>query len=76
MILILVDFMKKELRKVIKINGVKEENHIKFKQTTKGIWYCDGLVVYNEDITKAIDESSSAMEHVVKVLINKNSGIE
>ena len=58
------------------MNGVKEENHIKFKQTTKGIWYCDGLVVYNEDITKAIDESSRAMDDVVKVLINKNRCIE
>jgi len=58
------------------MNGVKEENHIKFKQTTKGIWYCDGLVVYNEDITKAINKASSAMEHVVRVLIDKNSGIE
>ena len=66
--------MKKELRKVIKINGVKEENHIKFKQTTKGIWYCDGLTIYNDDITKAIDESSRAMDDVVKVLINKNNG--
>ena len=56
------------------MNGVKEENHIKFKQTTKGIWYCDGLTIYNEDITNAIDESSRAMEHVVKVLINKNNG--
>ncbi len=58
------------------MNGVKEENHIKFKQTTKGIWYCDGLVVYNEDITKAINKAGGAMEHVVKVLIDKNSGIE
>jgi len=58
------------------MNGVKEENHIKFKQTTKGIWYCDGLTIYNENIATAITEAETAMEHVVKVLIDKNSGIE
>ena len=30
------------------MNGVKEEYSIKVKQTSKGIWYCDGLQVITE----------------------------
>ena len=30
------------------MNGVKEEYSLKVKQTSKGIWYCDGLQVISE----------------------------
>ena len=54
------------------MNGVIEENHVKFKQTSKGIWYCDGLTIYHKDITTAINMSEDAMKCIVNLLERKN----
>ena len=54
------------------MNGVREEYSIKVKQTSKGIWYCDGLQVISETETGLADELCLIMSQVECVLKDHN----
>ena len=54
------------------MNGVKEEYSIKVKQTSKGVWYCDGLQVISENINVIADELDTVMFNVEGVLQKHN----
>lgn len=52
------------------MNGVREEYSIKVKQTSKGIWYCDGLQVIaenNKTLVKDLDQLMILIEGVLAV---------
>lgn len=51
------------------MNGVKELYGVKLKQTSKGIWYCDGLTVEVEHpdlLPTQADELMTAIEIALK----------
>lgn len=54
------------------MNGVKEEYSIKVKQTSKGIWYCDGLQVISERTTGLATELDRLMIQVEGTLHKHN----
>ena len=54
------------------MNGVREEYSIKVKQTSKGIWYCDGLQVISESIDGLETELNGIMTQVERVLCEHN----
>ena len=54
------------------MNGVREEYSIKVKQTSKGIWYCDGLQVISEKTSGLASELSLIMLQVEGVLKEHN----
>ena len=54
------------------MNGVREEYSIKVKQTSKGIWYCDGLQVISETTTGLATELNHIMTQVEGVLYEHN----
>jgi len=56
------------------MNGVKEEYSIKVKQTSKGIWYCDGLQVISERTIGLANELNHFMTQVEGVLHEHNDG--
>ncbi len=43
------------------MNGVREEYSIKVKQTSKGIWYCDGLQVIADKFEPLIKDLNDLM---------------
>ena len=54
------------------MNGVKEEYSIKVKQTSKGVWYCDGLQVISETTTGLATELDSLMLSIESTLNQHN----
>ena len=54
------------------MNGVKEEYSIKVKQTSKGVWYCDGLQVIAEESTGLKLELDSLMTQIEETLTAHN----
>ena len=54
------------------MNGVKEENNIKFKQTSKGVWYYNGLTVYNDNLKSALVDAKTMMNEINKELSHVN----
>ena len=54
------------------MNGVKEEYSIKVKQTSKGVWYCDGLQVISERTSGLANELHALMTRVEGVLTEHN----
>lgn len=52
------------------------ENRLEFKQTSKGIWYCDGFSLYCTSIMDAIALSSKVIEEIDKLLKEKNKHIK
>jgi len=54
------------------MNGVKEDNNIQYTMTSKGVWYCLKLSVYNDDLKKAIKESDELMTEIEKTLAKHN----
>ena len=54
------------------MNGVKEEYSIKVKQTSKGIWYCDGLQVISDRLPGLKLELDSLMTQIEETLTAHN----
>ena len=54
------------------MNGVTERYEIKLKQTSKGIWYCDGLTLSHEQARSLIAEADGVMEMIEGVLKDHN----
>jgi len=54
------------------MNGVEERFDIKWKQTAKGIWYCDGATVSTSSLKGTIELSSLMMDKVTETLKEKN----
>jgi len=54
------------------MNGVKEEFSIKMKQTSKGIWYCDGLQITSENVAELVGELDRVMIQAEGVLYKHN----
>lgn len=50
------------------MNGVPEYYEVKMKQTSKGIWYCDGFTASMEDPEDAIRVADIAMSRIETVL--------
>ena len=50
------------------MNGVPEFYEVKMKQTSKGIWYCDGFVASMENPEDAIRVADIAMTRIETVL--------
>ena len=54
------------------MNGVKKEYSIKVKQTSKGVWYCDGLQVIADKSTTLVEDLDSLMILIKGTLRNHN----
>ena len=54
------------------MNGVKEEYSIKVKQTSKGVWYCDGFQVISETTKGLANELHLVMVQIEGVLKEHN----
>ena len=54
------------------MNGVKEEYSIKVKQTSKGVWYCDGLQVIADETNELINDLDHLMVLIEDTLKNHN----
>lgn len=54
------------------MNGVPEYYELKLKQTSKGIWYCDGFVAYDEIIKDMIIFADDAMTRIEEILEKHN----
>jgi len=57
------------------MNGVKTEDQVKYSQTSKGVWYCDGVTIYDEDLEKAVDRSDKILDKIEKVLQKHNGEV-
>lgn len=54
------------------MNGVKEIYSIKLKQTTRGIWFCDGLTVDAQHPDELIHDADQLMKDIEDVLVQHN----
>lgn len=54
------------------MNGVKELYGVKLKQTSKGIWYCDGLTVEHHNDQILLVEIDEIMGNVEEILARHN----
>jgi len=54
------------------MNGVPEYYEVKMKQTSKGIWYCDGFTSVNEDPNKAVENADHVMVLIEDILKEHN----
>ena len=54
------------------MNGVPEYYELKMKQTSKGIWYCDGFTQHNETIDGLAEETDKALTWIERVLQEHN----
>ena len=57
------------------MNGVKEEYSIKVKQTSKGIWYCDGLQVIAES-TDGLASDLGIIMYQVEIVLDEHNFVE
>ncbi len=58
------------------MNGVPEYYEVKMKQTSKGIWYCDGFVAYDEQKTIVCDKADLMMGMIEAILDKHNKEAE
>ncbi len=54
------------------MNGVLERYELKLKQTSKGIWYCDGLTVTNANEITMLLTADQLMTRVEIILADHN----
>ena len=54
------------------MNGVPEYYELKMKQTSKGIWYCDGFTAVKNDLDEAVDAADEAMHKIEEILEKHN----
>ena len=54
------------------MNGVPDYFEYKVKQTAGGIWYCDNVHVFDEEMTRAALKLDLAMKEVEQVLFKHN----
>ena len=54
------------------MNGVPEYYEVKMKQTSKGIWYCDGFTSAHKVMEAAIEAADYAMTDIEKILLRHN----
>ena len=54
------------------MNGVPEYYELKLKQTSKGIWYCDGVTFVNEAIIEAVILADTALYRIEDLLATHN----
>ena len=54
------------------MNGVKNETHVRFEQTARGIWYCSGLDVYGENTSHLRSELEVNIMMIEGVLLQHN----
>lgn len=52
-----------------------KENYVKFKQNAKGIWICDGLVVFHNDFNVSIECTEKWIDYITEMLKEKNKNI-
>lgn len=50
------------------MNGVPEFYEVKMKQTSKGIWYCDGFTASTESPNDTIRVAEIAMTRIERIL--------
>lgn len=58
------------------MNGVPEYYEVKMKQTSKGIWYCDGFTASNKHFNDMLKYTDDAMTHVEEILEKHNKEAE
>lgn len=54
------------------MNGVPEYYVLNLKQTSKGIWYCDGFTAHDEIIKDMIILADDAMTRIEEILEKHN----
>lgn len=54
------------------MNGVPEYYELKMKQTSKGIWYCDGYVAFDNDLKRAVSKADWGMTQIEEILEKHN----
>ena len=45
---------------------------IRFKQTSKGIWYCDGLCIYCQDAFESVEAAEKVISRISTMLKGAN----
>jgi len=46
------------------MNGVTPLHEIRLKQTSKGVWYCDGVTIESTDLTELPGLADTMMKHI------------
>jgi len=55
------------------MNGVIEYKDVKFKMTSKGVWYCDGLTIQGKEDADIISEADVTMMAIRDLLKEHNA---
>lgn len=58
------------------MNAVPEYYEVKMKQTSKGIWYCDGFTASTENMTDSIMTANKAIYEIETILKEHNKETE
>lgn len=58
------------------MNGVPEFYEVKMKQTSKGIWYCDGIVASTEHMIDTVAQVDLTIDKIEKMLKKHNEEAE
>lgn len=58
------------------MNGVPEYYEVKMKQSSKGIWYCDGFTASTETLENTLEYADIAMKTITKILEKRNKEAE
>lgn len=58
------------------MNGVPDSVDVKLKQTSKGVWYCDGFSVCREKFLDVVSELDAGMTEIEKILEKHNKEAE
>jgi len=58
------------------MNGVQDYKEVRFKQTSKGVWYCDGVTIGSTTMVDLIGMAGHDMTEIEKVLAAHNKEAE
>jgi len=58
------------------MNGVPDYYALNMKQTSKGIWYCDGFTVFDETQNVCVTKADDLMTKVEEILKTHNKETE
>ena len=58
------------------MNGVEHDVEIKVKQTSKGVWHCDGITIGAKTFAVCCSELDDTMNKIEEVLTKHNTEAE
>ena len=63
---------KKVEKKKVEVEATPGENSIRFRQTSKGIWVCDGLCIYCKDVFGGLKTAEKVIPEINDMLRRAN----